>query len=127
MLKVPNNLYVKKTKFKGYGVFSEIDIKAGEVIETCYCIKVGPDPSEEIMDYAFNYPQGKLLPEAELVLPLGFGCVYNHDDNNNAHWQDSKEPYHFDFIAVKDIKAGEEICTFYGNNYWGQKENKTKF
>ena len=76
MLKVPNNLYVKKTEFKGYGVFSEIDIKAGDIIETCYCIKVGPDPSEEIMDYAFNYPQGKLLPEAELVLPLGFGCVY---------------------------------------------------
>ena len=38
-------------------------------------------------------------------------------------------PTHYKNVvhAVKDIKAGEEICTFYGNNYWGQKENKTKF
>ena len=25
---------------------------------------------------------------------------------------------HFDYIAVKDIKKDEEICTHYGDFYW---------
>ena len=124
MLKVPSNLYVKQVKGKGYGVFSSEDISKGSVIETCYCIKVGSQQSPEIMDYAFNYPKGKLLPEAELVLPLGFGCIYNHDEDNNADWQNSVRPYHFNFVALRDIKAHEEICTYYGSTYWEQLEER---
>ena len=36
-------------------------------------------------------------------------------------WFDSLTPYHFDFVAQKNINVGNEICTYYGDNYWPQK------
>lgn len=47
------------------------------------------------------------------VLPLGLACIYNTSNtNNNCGWKVEKET--FTFAATKDIKAGEEIRTFYG-------------
>mgnify|MGYP000020329029 FL=1 len=127
-MKVPNNLYVKWTDKKGYGVFTDTPIKKGELIERCYCIKTG-SPKDHVngtlMDYVFNYPRGTSMDNgAEHVLPLGFGCIYNHsNDNSNAMWDNTKDiPYHFDFIALKNIEVGEEICTYYGDEYWPTKD-----
>ena len=73
-------------------------------------------------DYRFNYPtQGEI---EELVIPFGYGCIYNHSNDNNAIWKD--HPYYkaFQFIAVKDIEPGEEICTYYGgDSYWNDGRN----
>tara|TARA_Y100000287_G_scaffold104539_1_gene83710 strand:+ start:936 stop:1340 length:405 start_codon:yes stop_codon:yes gene_type:complete len=130
MLKVPNNLYVKWTDEKGYGVFSDKPIAKGQLIERCYCIKTGsPSPDhvgKALMDYVFNYPkEAKIGEGAEHVLPLGFGCIYNHADDNNAMWYDTKDiPFHFDFIAQRDIEAHEEICTWYGKHYWPNKKKR---
>lgn len=47
------------------------------------------------------------------VLPLGFGPIYNTSNTaNNADWRLVKDT--FVFRAEKDIKADEEIRTFYG-------------
>lgn len=47
------------------------------------------------------------------VLPLGLACIYNTSNTkNNAGWRVETET--FTFYAVSDIKAGEEIRTFYG-------------
>lgn len=47
------------------------------------------------------------------VLPLGLACIYNTSNTkNNAGWKVEAET--FTFYAVSDIKAGEEIRTFYG-------------
>jgi hypothetical protein len=56
-------------------------------------------------------------PEGEkiiyTVLPLGFGPIYNSSNStNNADWKIVGNV--FNFFAVKNIKKGEEICTFYG-------------
>ncbi len=117
-IKIPNNLYVKWTDEKGYGVFTDKFIKKGDIIETCYCIKTGDPISNNLRDYVFNYPKAN---STEHVLPLGFGCIYNHDENYNAMWFDNPTPYHFDFIAQKNIEIDEEICTYYGENYWPLK------
>tara|TARA_R110000744_G_scaffold65071_1_gene133707 strand:- start:208 stop:600 length:393 start_codon:yes stop_codon:yes gene_type:complete len=128
-MKVPNNLYVKWTDEKGYGVFTDKPIKKGELIERCYCIKTG-SPKDHVngtlMDYVFNYPRGVSMEKgAEHVLPLGFGCIYNHDNNDNAAWYNTENiPFHFDFIALRDIQPGEEICTNYGDDYWPTKSHK---
>lgn len=130
MIKVPYNLYVKWTDERGYGVFTEKPIAKGQLIERCYCIKTGsPSPDhvgKDLMDYVFNYPKDDLIENGAVhVLPLGFGCIYNHDNNNNATWYDTKDiPFHFDFIAERDIAAHEEICTFYGKDYWPQKKQR---
>ena len=131
MLKVQNNLYVKWTEEKGYGVFSDKPIKKGELVETCYCIKTGSpknQASDELMDYVFNYPQKVNIGEGAVhVLPLGFGCIYNHDDNSNVEWHDNPNiPYHFDFVAFRDINAHDEICSYYGKDYWPQKKQRNE-
>ena len=118
MLKIPNNLYIKWTDKKGYGVFTDKFINEGDIIETCYCIKANNPISNSLHDYIFSYPK---INSVEHVLPLGFGCIYNHDENHNAMWFDSLTPYHFDFVAQKNINVGNEICTYYGDNYWPQK------
>jgi len=102
-MNMSKKIYIKQTPAKGMGVFAGEDIANGELIEKCYLIKVDT-PQEHlgnIYDYVFNYPQGG--PFEFLVLPLGAGCVYNHDDNNNAMWKTRKD---------------EEICTHYGDFYW---------
>lgn len=106
------------------GVFAAEDIKEGELIEKCYLIKVSVEPENlgTLYDYVYNYPQKG--DYKFLVLPTGGGCVYNHDDNNNAIWVDSKEPMHFDYIATKDIKTNTEICTHYGDPYWVQMADR---
>jgi hypothetical protein len=47
------------------------------------------------------------------VLPLGFGPIYNSSNtDNNAGWKVKEKT--FIFHTMRDIKAGEEIQTFYG-------------
>ena len=47
------------------------------------------------------------------VLPLGLGCIYNTSNaKNNAGWKVERNT--FIFYTTKDIKAGDEIRTFYG-------------
>ena len=119
-------IYVKEAPFKGMGVFAAQDIKEGELIEKCYLLKVTTDDKDlgPLHDYVFNYPHtGKFK---HLVLPLGAGCIYNHDDNPNAIWYDSKEQLHFDYIALRDIKKDAEICTHYGELYWKQMAERNK-
>ena len=133
MNKPPNYLYVKYiNKEKGYGVFTERFIKAGDIIETCYCIRsrnsIAADDFkiQDFADYIFNYPKGNIIQGSEYVLPTGFGCIYNHSDENNARWENSKEAYHFDFISERDIFPNEEICTYYGQHYWPDKKERNK-
>ena len=113
-------IYLKESPGKGMGVYAAVDIKQKELIEKCYLIPVNTKPSELglLYDYVFNYPQEGDFKT--LVLPTGAGCVYNHDDNHNAYWIDSTEPMHFDYIAKRNIKKDEEICTHYGDQYWVQ-------
>ena len=121
MLKVPNNLYVEWTDEKGYGVFSDKPIYKGQLIERCYLIRTGSRQhgvGKWLMEYAFQYPKNSSAEVGEHVLALGFGGIYNHSDDNNAKWEHTPDmPYHFDFIAVRDIAPHEEICTFYGKEY----------
>ena len=119
-LKVATKVEVKESPIHGMGVFAIEEIKAGEVIEECHLISLPFKPGEQsffLYDYKFNYPaEGEV---EEYVLPLGNGCIYNQSDDNNAYWK--THPLHkaFQFIAIKDIKVGEEICTYYGDeNYW---------
>ena len=115
-LKSPDKCEVKESPGKGFGVFATEFIQKGEIIEECHLITLPiPYCHQNILDdYRFNWPQGP--NPIEQVLPLGYGCIYNHDDNNNAMWRDHPEHNRiFQYFAVRDIQPGEEICTWYGN------------
>jgi len=121
-LKAPTGLEIRMTKDKGWGVFATEFIAKGSIIEECYVLTIPHTclafESTLFKDYRFNWPQGD--EAIEQTLPLGFGCVYNHSDYNNAYWVN--HPTYdrvFQFIAQRDIYPDEEVCTWYGTDaYW---------
>ena len=122
----PTKVEVRESPIHGMGVFAIEEIKKDEVIEECHLIDIPTLPIEynkivaEFMHrFSFKYPADKKLKLVTEVLPLGNGCIYNHSDNNNATWRDHPKYKAFQFVAIRDINIGEEICTFYGNDiYW---------
>ena len=99
MLTPPKKVVVKQSPGKGFGVFAADKIIKGELIERCYCITIGNNIPNSLENYAFSYPPGNEEHNFS-VLPLGYGSVYNHSDENNAHWIKTPDvEMHFDFIA----------------------------
>jgi|TARA_B110000908_G_scaffold166733_1_gene218376 SET domain-containing protein len=123
----PSKVEIKDSPGKGLGVFSMKKIFKGEIIEECplFTLKKG-ETIKEFHNYVFNYPQG--FTNTEIVLPWGFGCIYNHSDDNNAYWRDHPKYKAFQFIANRDIEVGEEVCTYYGDEdyYWDKRKQITK-
>lgn len=121
--KLATKVEVKTSPGKGLGVFATEVILEGEIIEECYLITLPIKPNEPsslLNDYRFEWPVGDEMKEH--VIPLGYGCIYNHNDNNNAEWRNHPRYKMFQFVAIKEIQPGEEICTYYGGDeYWADR------
>lgn len=122
-----NKIEVKKSPIHGWGVFAKEDIQVGEILEETYFIVIPTNKNEGssiFIDYRFNFPRTDFRHQ---VIPFGFACIYNHSNNPNATWETDEENELFIFTAIKDIKKGEEICTYYGgDNYWNDGRTHTK-
>ncbi len=121
----PKKVEVGTSPIHGYGVFAIDKINKGEIIEECHLLsipfKLGTFDSF-LVNHKFNYPShGKV---EEYVIPLGFGAIYNHSDNNNAFWRTNIENKTFEFVAIRDIEIGEEVCTYYGDDTYWETVNK---
>lgn len=116
----PKKVYVSKSNIHGLGVFASSIIYKDEIIETTplFDLKNEVDVNNlSLIDYRFNWPQGE--DPTTVVLPWGYGCIYNHSDSPNASWRSNLDEFVFEFFAIKDINPDEEICTWYGDqNYW---------
>ena len=121
MLRPPQKAYVDKSPIHGWGVFARERIYSGEVIEECPVLDLPIErggTSSLLIDYRFNFPSGSGHDWDRQVIPLGYGCVYNHSNSPNANWY-STDHNTFIFFAIADIEPGQEICTYYGDNtYW---------
>ena len=119
-INVPTKIEIKISEGKGMGVFATQKILEGEIIERCVLLTI-PKEGNLLTDYRFLYPKNTLT---EYVIPLGYGCIYNHSNSPNADWKDHPEYKAFNFFALKDIEIGEEICTYYGgDDYWKAREH----
>lgn len=118
------------SKIHGRGVFASKDIKKGEIIERCPLIQMGnrsryqTDP--QVYGYMYAQPpcdcyectyHGFLF-----FMALGYGMIYNHQDNPNALWKFNYTQLLGDVIAVKDIGINEEIFVSYGNVYFNNDD-----
>ena len=118
----PSKVEVRMTSDKGWGVFATDYIYEGEIIEETPLITLPIDVkvyTDLLNDYRFNWP--RVDDPLEMVLPMGYGCTYNHSEDNNAVWEDHPEYKAFQFIAIRDIEPGEEVCIYYGDEmYWSE-------
>ena len=106
----------RRSKIHGWGVFAKEDIKKGDIIEECHfmstALQMYPTIKRwSIFRYLFNYPKNS--QGEELAWPFGNGCVYNSSPTPNADWGTDLINRLFMFVAIKDIKKGEEIFTNY--------------
>ena len=113
----PIKCKVKETPDKGFGVFATSPIVQNEIVEECRLILMPkPECMPGILDhYRFSYPVGG----DQIAITLGFGSIYNHSYTPNLLWRDHPRYKEiFQFIALRNIHPGEELCTFYGNKYF---------
>lgn len=115
-----SHLYIKNVnQHKGLGVFPNQNIKEGQIVEFCHCVKIDT-PKQWIHDrgllkycYWTNYGQG--------VMPLGYGPIYNSADRQHLRNTDFfifPEDNLIVFVAQKNITAHEEILVWWGDSYY---------
>jgi hypothetical protein len=109
---------IKKSSVHGYGVFAIEDIKKNTIVEECVVIKDSIKPDSEILsDYRFV---GEVnIDKKEIkswIILSGNAMMYNsaerREDKNLARVWPYKDRV-VSFIAIKDIKKGEELLLYY--------------
>ena len=117
---LPTKITVKSSDIHGLGVFATKKIKKGEIIEECPLMVLPIEPGQTsglFMNHRFAWPKG--IGWYQHVVAMGYASYYNHSDTPNADWENSMENGTFYFRALTDIKPGEEIFVWYGDdNYW---------
>jgi SET domain-containing protein len=109
------SLYFKETEEKGRGVFSTREIAATVVIEKCpvifitSAVEINLIACTSLLNYAFRWITGDDI----ITIALGYGSLYNHSSDNNAFYKMNGQENSIDIIALKTIKAGEEITINY--------------
>ena len=105
----------RKSSIHGYGVFAKEKIKKGDIVEECHFMSVHPLMHSlikrwPIFRYVLSYPKNIV---EELIWPFGSGCVFNSSPTPNVEWNTDTVNRLLIFIAIKDIKKGEEMFIDY--------------
>ncbi len=103
-----------RTRDRGRGVFAQSDFAAGETIERSPVL-VAPDREwpmiEHTVLYDYTFSWGENLEHAAIA--MGLGSFYNHSWTANAEYVRKPEDETIEFLALRDISAGEEITVNY--------------
>lgn len=107
---------IDSTRDRGRGVFATIDIAQGTVLEDAPVIVVPAEQlasikSTVLFEYFFQW---KTDSREGCAICLGFGSLYNHSSAHaNARYVRLYAENKIRFVAIRDIRAGEEILTNY--------------
>jgi uncharacterized protein len=111
---LPDYLFVAMTPDRGRAVFTSKLIPQGMVIEIAPMIVFNEKDRLKLNDtylYEYYFEWGKSGRKGALA--LGFGSLYNHSYAPNARYNPDFDLNVLEFIAVRDIQPGEEICVNY--------------
>jgi len=116
-------LYIIEDEEKGRMVCSSERIEKGSIIELCHVIILNEKDTKiihetHLHDYYFVWD----IVKNTSALALGYGSLYNHDDNNNADFELELIQKVIRIIAIREIEPGEEITL----DYRGHKEEGNK-
>jgi len=116
-------LYVASSEIHDRGMFCPTAIPEGSIIEICPVIFIPENDMVAIketvlFDYYFIWGED----EKSGAIALGYGSIYNHNNNPNARYLVDFEEFVIKIYAIKDIEPGEEI-TF---NYNGEPADQSK-
>jgi SET domain-containing protein len=128
----PSRIIVGDSKVQGRGVFSLVDINKGDVVERCPLIQMEYRSKYQLDPTIFGYTYARYQEDENteqhgflMYIATGYGMLYNHQDEPNALWKFDYPALLGDIVAIKNIKAGEEIFINYGNCYFNSKDAYT--
>lgn len=107
-------LHVLLTKDMGLGVFAGKRIRKGTIIERCPVLPLTRSEERKVQsislrDYIFAWGKRPCLS----CIVLGWGSLYNHSDAPNATYYQMMKSNQIKFVALRDIKKGEQILIDY--------------
>jgi SET domain-containing protein len=97
------------------GVIALRDIAVGTCMESCPIIML-PEKEIVLLDETIvaNYKYG--WGETSECIVLGYGSLYNHSYTPNTIYKRDFERKVFNYIALRDIAAGEELLINYNGD-----------
>jgi len=102
-----NNFELKNSEDRGVGVFARCAFSRGEVVMRGVIDKITN----------VNHEHVSQIGENEFISPIGFMALVNHSCNPNCGIKLNETGAH-DYVAMQDIKSGEEITFDYAmQNY----------
>jgi hypothetical protein len=117
------------SSIEGRGVFATADIQEGELIERCPLV---------VLSWRMNYHKDPVIWQycftnscpceeckkhgGHFLMVLGYGQVYNHQNENNAKISFDIKNLVADITAVRGIAAGDEIYISYGDKYFKNRK-----
>jgi SET domain-containing protein len=115
--------YDRTTTGMGRGVFARRRLRAGDLIERVPVIVV-PAPqchlvAATILD-SYDYKWGE--DGMQRAIALGYGSLYNHSYQPNAHYTKLFENLEIIFVALKTIEEGQEITINYNGSPHDQRK-----
>jgi hypothetical protein len=126
---IPTKIRIGHSKVHYRGVFATDDIKKGELIERCPMVLMAhrmnyhKDPTIWGYMYTHSCPCEECKRHGgHFLMVMGWGQIYNHQDENNAHISFNLKNSTSDITALKDIKKDEEIFVNYGPNYFSNRK-----
>jgi uncharacterized protein len=116
-MQIHPDLYYAPSNLGGKGMFCNKNLGENEAIEIVPVLVL--DHSDKLKihetklhDYYFIWGED----ESHCAIALGYGSLYNHSTDPNAHYEMDFENETIAFFAIKEILAGEEITI----NYHGE-------
>jgi len=124
-LMVPSKIRLGYSDVHFRGVFATADIGEGELIERCPVVALAwrTNYQKDPVVWAYMYTNSCPCDEckrhgAHFVMVMGWGQIYNHQDDNNAVIKIDMRLQIADIVAKKKILKGEEIFVSYGDKYF---------
>jgi SET domain-containing protein len=106
---------------RGRGVFALRRFREGDVVERCPAISLPDDDVDGLLrDYIF-----KATTPGKVLLVLGYGMLYNHSADPNIFTRSAGRLL-IEFVALRDIKTGEELTHDYGSEYWTDRGRRPR-
>ena len=125
----PSKVIIGESNVHGRGIFATQSIPEGDIVERCPMVPLGfrsryhTDP--QIYRYLYSQPPCPCR-ECEnhgfvFHMILGYGMMYNHQDNANTKWVFDYNNFIGDIVAIKDIEKDTEIFVDYGTKYFNNQ------
>jgi uncharacterized protein len=115
-------LCVRPTGTKGRGVVALRRFHKDETIERAGVLLI-PDPQWEMLNQTTLQDYYYTWTEHSSVLVFGFGSFYNHSPHPNATVRRHVEELVMEYVALRDIEQGEEVCVDYDCPLWFEPQS----